>query len=273
MPAKMTAPMMQAIQVASALMGRVANQPTELMKGEAPGRVDSSAGLGLLYETSGIPLSPIAKNIADGYAGIYRALLRVLKDNWSDQKVVSISHLDDSLAGIILDTETGSMSISQNAIPYPDEVTVTIKSEVPVSVEQQKQELKEALKEQRITLDEFNREVRKQGLNIPVGDEIGWQNYRRAMLENIILFGDGKTAGEVVVNPHDLHRVHIEVLQAFMARPEFFVASAELRNKFDDHIMEHKGQMGQYPDQLPFPEDSAEAMLQPPQPGGEVIQQ
>ena len=268
MPAKMTAPMLQAVQLAANLMDRVANQPEEIMKGDAPGRVDSAAGLGFLYETSGIPLSPTAKSIAEGFSGIYRALLRILKDTWTDKKVVNISSLDDSLAGIVLNADEGTLSLSQNAIPFPDEVSVTVASEVPVSKEQQKAELKEAHAQQRITLDEFNWTVRKQGLDIPVGDEIGWQNYRRAMLENILLFGDGQTPGEVVVSPHDLARIHIMVLQAFVARPEFFASSVKVRDKFDEHIMEHKAQMGDFPEPLPYPEDSAEAMLQPPQMGG-----
>ena len=267
-PAKMTAPMLQAVQLAANLMDRQAKQPEELMKGDAPGRTDSGTGLGFLWETSGIPLSPTAKNIAGGFSGVYRALLRILKDTWTDRKVVNISSLDDSLAGIVLNADEGTLSLSQNAIPFPDEVSVTIASEVPISKEQQKAELKEALKEGRLTIDEFNWTVRKQGLDIPVGDEIGWQNYRRAMLENILLFGDGQTPGEVIVSPHDLHRVHITVLQAFMARPEFFAANQRVRDAFDQHVMEHKGQMGEIPDQLPYPEDAAAAMLEPPQEGG-----
>lgn len=269
MPAKMTAPMLQAIQLAANLLDRQANQPEAIMKGDAPGRVDSGAGLGFLYEASGIPISPTAKNIAEAYAGIYRALLRILKDEWTNQKVVSISNLDDSLAGIVLDAEAGTMSLSQNAIPYPDEVSVTVASEVPVSPEQQKVELKEAFKEGRITLDEFNWKVREQGLDIPVGDEVGWQNRRRAMMENIILFGDGKKPGEVIVGPHDLHRVHVITLQAFVGRPEYYASSVEVRQKFDEHLTHHKAEMGEYPEQLEQPEDAAAAMLEPPQGGGE----
>ena len=269
MPAKMTAAHIQAVKVASELMDKMANQPSDLMSGDAPGRTDSAAALGLLYETSGIPLSPTAKSIAEGMSGIYRAMLRILKDNWSDSKVVNISNLDDSLAGIVLDAESGTLSLSQNAIPFPDEVSVTIASEKPVSEEQQKAELKEALKEQRITLDEFNFEVRKRGLDIPVGDEIAWQNYRRAMMENIILFGDGKKPGQVIVSPHDMHRIHLMVLQAFVARPEFFASSAEVREAFTKHIDDHKYSMGSMPEQLPYAEDTAAATLgmqvEPPQ--------
>jgi hypothetical protein len=242
-----------------------------MMSGEVPGkRMDSAAGLSFLYETSGIPLSPVAKSIADAVAGVYRSLLRQLKDLWTDQKVVNVSSLDDSLAGIVLDADEGTLSLSKNAIPMPEEVTIKVASEVPVSKAKEEAELKEALKEQRITLDEFNWTVRKRGLNIPVGDEIGWQNYRRAMLNNIILFGDGETPGKIIINPNDLARVHIQVMQAFMARPEFFAASVKVRDAFNAAMEERKAQMGVFPDQLPYPEEQAEAMLgqgQPPQAG------
>jgi len=268
MPAKMTNPQLQALNVASEMMDKIANQPSSLMSGEAPGRSDSAKGFGFLYETSSIPLSPTAKSIACGLSGVYRALLRILKDSWDDKKVVNITSLDDSLAGIVLDSESWTLSLSQNAIPFPDEVSVTIASEVPISKEQEKMEIKEALAENRITLDEFNWTVRKKGLNLPVGDEVSWQNYRRAMLENIQLFADGQTPGDnVKVAPNDLHRVHLIVLQAFVARPEFFAASANVRNKFYTHIDEHKAAMGQMPDQLPYIEDIAAASLgQPVQP-------
>lgn len=269
MPAKMTAPQIQAITMASNLMDKIANQPREMMSGGAPGRVDSSAGLGFLYEVSGVPLSPTAKNIAEGVSGVYRALLRILKDSWTDQKVVNISNLDDSLAGIVLDTESGTLSLSQNAIPYPDEVTITIASEVPESPEQQKQELKEAYKDARLTLDEFSFEVRKRGLNIPVGQEARWQSYRRSMLENILLFGDGKTPGEVIVGPNDVHDVHLATLLAFVARPEYYASSAKVRNAFQKHIDEHKYSMGAMPEAMPYAEDVGAASLgmpvEPPQ--------
>jgi len=268
-PAKMTAPQIQAVQLAAELMDKVANQPQEMMSGGAPGRVDSSAGLGFLYETSGIPLSPTAKSMAMGVSGIYRAMLRILKDTWDDQKVVSISNLDDSLAGIILDTESGTLSLSQNAIPFPDEVIVTIASEIPISKEQQKFELKEALREQRITLDEFNFKARTQGLDIPVGGDFEWQNYRRAMLENIQLFGDGKVPGKVVVSDRDLHRIHLMVIDTFMARPEFYAASKEVRDAFVLHRDEHYYGQASMLEQMPQPEEAAEMMMEPPQGGGE----
>jgi hypothetical protein len=260
----MTGPQLDAVKVAVQLMDKIANQPSQMMAGDAPGRTDSGAGFSFLWETSGIPLSPTSKNIADGVSGIYRAMLRLLKDFWPDQKVVAISQLDDSLAGIVLDPQDGTLSLSKNAIPHPDEVNVSIASEVPVSKEQQKMELKEALEKQRITLEEYSFSVRKQGLDLPVGMALEWENYRRAMLENIILFGDGEKSGEVIVSPNDVHRVHLNVLMAFMARPEFFASSVKVRNAFQSHVEEHQAGLGGYPEQMPMPEEAAAMALGQP---------
>lgn len=259
-PAKLTGPQAQAIQIAMGLFRSVTNQPEELMAGKAPGRVDGSTGLGFLYETSSVPLSPTATSIAMAVSGIYRAMLRVLKDVWSDQKVVNVSKLDDSLAGVVLNQKDGTISMDVNAIPYPEEVKVTIASKEPVSVEQQKAELKGSLERGLLTPEEYAFEVRKRGYHIPVGFEIEWQNYRRAMLENIVLFGDGEKTGEVIVSDTDNHRIHKQGLLAFMSRPEFYLASTQVRDAFLEHYREHETRDGGFPEGLPMPEDMMDQM-------------
>jgi hypothetical protein len=264
-PAKFTKPQIDGATLASNLMDKLANQPGDLMRGDSPGRVDSASGLGFLYETSGIPLSPTAKNVAEAVSGIYRAMLGICKDIWPAQKVVSISNLDDSLAGINLDVQTGEISLGQNAIPSPNEDNINVASEIPISKEQQKMELKEALKDGRMALYEFEFQVRKKGLDIPVGNEVAYQNRRRAILENIALFGDGTKPGEVIVSERDMHMIHKEVLDAFMARPEFYAASQEVRDAFVKHYDEHNINLGELPEGMPNMEDAAEQELAPPQ--------
>lgn len=266
-PAKMTKPQLDGAMVAGSLMDKLANQPTEMMKGGAPGRVDSASGLGFLYETSGIPLSPTAKNVAEAVSGVYRAMLGICKDLWPAEKVVNISNLDDSLAGIAFDMNTGEINLARNAIPSPDEVNINVASEVPISKEQQKLELKESLKEGILTLDEFSFKVRELGLNYPVGNEQAWQNYRRAKLENLALFGDGKTPGKVIVSERDMPLIHKSVLGAFMARPEYYAASPRVRNAFVKHDEEHDNVLGNFPEQMPLMEDAAAMEMEPPQEG------
>ena len=269
LPASLTKPQVEAAMVAGDLMDKLANQPMEMLKGGAPGRVDSASGLGFLYETSGIPLSPTAKNVAEAVSGIYRSMLGICRDIWPPDKVVSVSSLDDSLAGIAFDMETGEVSLAKNAIPSPDEVNINVASEVPISKEQQKLELKEALDKRILTLNEYSFKVRELGLTSPVGNEVAWQNYRRAKLENLALFGDGETPGKVIVSERDMHIIHKEVLDAFIARPEFYAASQAVRDKFVEHWDEHNVGLGIFPEGMETMEDSAAMEMEPPQ--GEMM--
>jgi hypothetical protein len=245
------------IDMGVGLMDKISQQ-SEMLQGNAPGRVDSSAALGTLFEIGNIPLSPTAKAISLGVGGIYRAMLGQLRGMWSGDKIVDVTRLDDAIAGINFDSATGQMKLAENAIPHPDEVIITVASDVPVSETQQKMELKEELQLGNLTPMEYRIEVRKRGLGNPVGFEVEWQNYRRAMLENVMLFGDGKEPGKAIFTDRDMHQVHMMVLETFMARPEFFAASVSVRNVFVDHYKEHMAGMGQFPDQIPYPEDAAE---------------
>jgi len=265
MPANLTEPQIKAAMIAGSLMDKVANQPTEMLQGGAPGRVDSASGLGLLFETGTIPLTPTAKNVAEAISGIYRAMLGICKDIWPSKKIIEVSNLDDSLAGISFDIETGEINLAKNAIPHPNEVNINVASEVPISKEQQKLELKEALEKQRITLNEYSFQVREKGLDLPVGNEAAYQNYRRAKLENLSLFGDGDRPGKVTVSERDNHPIHLEVLNTFMARPEFYAASVEVRDAFVLHYEEHNSGLGILPEEMPPMEDAAELGMLPPQ--------
>ena len=194
-------------------------------------------------------------------------MLGICRDIWPTSKVVEINNLDDSLAGIAFDMETGEINLAKNAIPAPDEVNINIASEIPISKEQQKLELKEALKDQIITLDEYSFKVRELGLSSPVGNEVAYQNYRRAKLENLALFGDGETPGKAIVSERDMHMIHKSVLDAFMARPEFYAATPAVRDKFIEHYDEHNVGLGIFPEGMEPMEEAAELEMQPPQGG------
>jgi len=246
------------IEMGAQLQSNIANQPTELMSGGAPGRVDSSAGLGFLFETSNVPLTPTAKAVAQAFSNCYRVTLDITRDRWGDEKVLDITHLDDSIAGVTIDPSTGRMKLTENAIPHPDEVIVSVSSAVPRSKEQRKLELKDALKTGIITATEYRIKARTESLDLPVGNEIEWQNYRRAMLENLVLFGDGRQPGQITYSDGDLHMVHLMVLDAFMARPEFYLASSPVRAIFQKHREEHLAGTGAFPEGMPYGEEAAE---------------
>lgn len=247
----------QILKVGAELSDKIANQPAELMAGAAPGRVDSQAGLGFLYEVSNTPLTPTASNVALGISNCYRAMLNVMAMKWDKSKIIEVSMLDDSLAGIVLDAATGTMNLAKNVIPHPDEVSVTVRAMYPKSKQQEKFELMKALEIQTIDMFEYRIEVRKRGLELPVGGEAEWQNYRRAMMENIMLFGDGETPGRIVFDEHDIHKIHLRVLQPFMAKPEFYQTSSAVRNAVKKHYNAHLMLLGTMPEQMPYPEEAA----------------
>ena len=260
-PAKMTPFHMKAVEMAVQLNEKIANQPQELMQGGAPGRVDSSQGLGLLFELSGVPLVPIAKSVSEAVSQLYRAALGTAKDTWSGDKVVDINSLDDGVAGVKLDVEAGTMSLEENNVPHPDEVTVTVSSAVPISDEQKKAELKDALEKGIITLREYQFKVREEGLDLPVGDEAAWQNYRKAKMENIILFGDGRKPGRITPTEREMHAIHLDVLGAFMAKPEYGLAEKTVRDVFVEHYEYHMTGIGTIPEGMPSPDEAAEEAM------------
>ena len=247
----------KAIEMGTKLSEMLANQPTALMGGKAPGRVDSQAALGFLFEVSNTPLTSTAVGWATAMSNCYRAMLGVANIAWPTDKMVSVTMLDDTLAGISLDSASGDMSLSENNIPHPNDVEISVRAMLPRSAEQKKMELAKALEMGAIDMFEYRIMVRKEGIELPVGNEAEWQNYRRAMMENIVLFGDGEKPGQVIVSELDIHEVHNRVLQAFMARPEFYQAKPEVREAFIQHFGEHNLGMATIPDEMPQMEDAA----------------
>jgi hypothetical protein len=229
------------------------------------GRVDSARGLGYLQELSTIPMTYSAMSIASCYATVYAALLDKMRRLWPSRTVAVQSFLDDALAGISIDPKTGQLT-SDNQIPRADVVDIGIASATPVSPEQQKRDLYDMLQGQLIDKRWFRILSRKMGLNLPVANEAEWENYRKAMLNNIILFGDGQKPGEgAMMSESDLHDLHLQVMTAFMSRPEFTLASVEVRDRFQKALQMRKDELGQYPQQLPYPDQ----MMPQGGPGGQ----
>jgi len=242
-------------------LDELANQPSGLLRGEAPGRVDSSAGLGMLMETSNTSIMPSAQNEADAVSHCYKYMLGHIRKTWNDQDLVSVAMLDDSIAGIGIDISTGKMELSSNAIPHPDKVKIGIASSSPTSKQQDVMSLSEQLSAGIITPMEYRITIREKNLPVEVCNEQEWQNYRRAVLENIQQYGDGLVPNKIIVTDIDLHEVHLMVLDRFMAKPEFLLASKEVRAAFKAHRDRHLAGLGIMPEGAEFLEDAAQEFI------------
>lgn len=229
-------------------------QQSEIFRGEAPGRVDSARGLGLLLETAAIPLGGPAQSIATAFNQVYSASLYEAKRNWGERTLSTVTLLDDSLAGLVL-TQEGTVMLGDNAIPDPTEVEISVRSKYPRSPEQRKRELDEALQRQLITPQDYRIQARKEGLDLPLANDAEWENYRQATINNITLFGDGDSPGKVIMSESDNHLLHLQRLIAFMSRPEFKMASMPVRDAFFKHLRMRQEALGKYPEALERPEE------------------
>ena len=257
--------------LALSLFDRVAPS-SEMLSGNAPGRADSGEAFETLFEYSTIPISVPAASIASAYATAYMALLDSVRGSWSAMDVAAAAMVDDALAGVVIDPATGQLDITKNPVPDPTLIDIGITSRETKSQDERRDELLLMLKTEIITPRWFRILSRKLNLNLPVAGDVEWQNYRRAMFNNIVLFGDGKTPGEIMVNMGDMHLLHLQVLDAFMARPEFQLADTKVREKFEEARMAHQEALGVFPDALNYPENEAAlggpAMPGPAGPGG-----
>ncbi len=253
-------------KVGDALMDRLV--PPSVL--EDKGRVDSARGLGFLQELSTIPQTYPAMSIAQSYSVVYKAVLDRMRRLWPSRTVSAMNFLDDALAGIVLDPATGTLS-NNNQIPKPVEVEVSIASPLPVSAEQSKRDLYDMKNGGMIDERWFRILSRKKGLDLPVAHEAEWENYRKAMLNNITLFGDGQTPGEgAMMSKYDLHDLHLEVMGAFMARPEFQLASVAVRERFQQAYDDRMRALGTLPEGMPSPDQMAQPGGRTSAPGAEA---
>jgi hypothetical protein len=253
----------QIIQLGLTLMDRIGQQPEIITQGQAPGRVDSQVGLNFLYQASTLPLGEVAAGIASAYTTIYRAVLGFAR-KWPALTVSGAALEDDAIAGAVIDPSSGEMDLLSNSVPDPLDVAPGIASAVPVDKREQAQRLGELLSGGVISQQTYRLTARILKLDIPLTNDSEWQNYRMAVLRNIVLFNDGLAPGnlrDARLSPsdYDTPSVHITVLERFMASPEFSLASDDVQSAFGKLLEEFRARVPNYPDQLPYPEEASEA--------------
>lgn len=268
------------------MMDRLSGE-SELFQGQAPGRIDNSRSLGILYETSSIPMIPVTASIGNAFSQIYKAMLQealnILQDNpeGGNAKAIKLAGLDDAIAGVVVDPKSGTLTLGdKNPLPRPDEVIIDIRERMPRFAEKSKMELDESLVAKKIDLIDYLMVCLKKNIDAPLGNEQIVQAIRCAWLENMVLFGDGETPGSIEQNDvSDLHKVHRRVHLDFMARPEWKLASVAVKTKFVKHVNWHSSQLGEWAELLPdpgtisqLPPELAQGLMmgapQGPMPGG-----
>ncbi len=228
-------------------------------QGETSGRIDSAAGLGFLFNTGNISLGLPSHGFADAFSGVYARMLQVAKERLKPGETVKLATIDDAIAGVILDPQTGDMKLAENPIPQPWEIKVDIKDRQPRDREIRKQELKELYGMQLVDSTRFWITAMEENLDMPGAPRELWETWRKATWQIITLFRDGQTPGNLDVGEHTQNPdIQLIKLQEFMNKIEFSLSSEAVRKVFEQWKMDLEILAGQrFPSELPPPEDVA----------------
>jgi len=238
------------------LMDRLGRN-SELYRGGAPGRVDSASGLGLLYETSNISRNAAIASIAEAFTGIYKCILGKGNTLLKIGDTLRLGTTDDAVAGVVVDPQSGELSLESNPIPAVDEVKISIKETEPKLLTQRKQELILMLDKQLIDRHDFLWTNYIENLGFPIEDPSEIEEHKKAMWRNIIQFGDGTRPGGLIIGAHDNHEIHLRVIKAFMSRIVYSMASEEVQSAFEERKAGHEKYLGGgFPDAIPYPENA-----------------
>jgi len=253
MPAKIA-------EFASEIMQKLSGQGPAF-QGETSGRIDSAAGLGFLFNTGNISLGLPSHGIGDAFAGVYSRMLQVSKERLAPGETIRLATIDDAIAGVILDPQTGQMKLSENPIPQPWEIKVDIKDRQPRDREIRKQELKELFGMQLVDPIRFWVTAMEENLDMPGAPREIWETWRKCTWQIITLFRDGVTPGSVDIGEHTQGPdIQLIKLQEFMNKIEYSLSSEAVRRAFETWKLDLEILAGQnFPVGLPAPEEVAAA--------------
>jgi len=218
------------------MIRRMANQP-ELTEGDAPGRVDSFAGLQLLKRETGAPSSQPAREVSDVLTGLSRMVLQMAARKWDPKDERIMSYLGTFNLPLTMSV-TPQLLASQETQVLPGSITTD-------ATEDTVQDLIGMLNTQAIDPIEFRRGLAAINYNLP-GVDLITNSEILAMSECQVLAGDWKLPGQLpepMPQFVDVPRV-IRVFKDFVSDPMFNLAAApEVKAAFVQRMTEYAIEM------------------------------
>lgn len=246
---------------AISLIDRVANI-NDLMRGDAPGRVESAMALGVIHESGGVSRKAMIAGLDFAISHVYRCLLQ--KGRSEQVGAIDIGAVDHRLAGISVQPD-GSVQLTGDMIPSPHEVRVTLKHSEPRMRSYKTREVLENLDRGLIPAWKLSWINHVEELGLTLGDDELVGEIEQTMMDNLVMFNDGQQPQPVIVSEFDNHELRIEIINQFMKTNAYRVAESAVRDAFQQRIMNHRQYLGFYPDGIPYPEEAGASL--PPMQG------
>lgn len=255
------------------LQEKIAGQAGGMFEGEVPGaRLESAASLGFLHQTSNVGLIASSNNIADAYRQLYRSMLATAREELREAQQenptnpmtaasLDLPLVDDRMVGLVLDPKSGSLVLSQNPLPHPNDLKVDVIDRNPINTAQKIAEAKEQLQMGAMTMTEFYILNFREGWDLPVANRAKWEAYRKAVFQKILLFNDGESPGKFVPMNYEADdpEVTLIVIQHLMSSLEFLFASDKVRTAFEGWKIQMEMRAGRrMPESMPMMEEAAE---------------
>lgn len=233
-----------------------------LYSGQATGRVDSGEGMGTLAELGSTHLRATARSIEHCFETVYRSMLYQAKKGLSRGSLsgrrLDLITVNNSMLGLTIDPKTGSVDLTGMMGPDIWSLEIGIKSADPMEGERRRQEGLLMLQQGIMDPLQFIIANYREGWGYPVGNEGIWENYVKAVMGNLVMFGDGKVPGETWVSTIiDKPAVYAYALEEFITGAAFSLASPEVQAAFTEKYQSVKEQMGQRLPQGAVPADQA----------------
>jgi len=238
------------------------------------GRVDSYSGLQFLEEESQrsaiSPISNTVRAFSDLHRGVtQQAFARLMR---SPAKL-PVKRVDLTLIGAVINFDEGTLSLTENRVPDLNRLSFGVKENSPKSKSVRKQEAKDYLDKNQVSMQQYKLLAIKEGWDPAVWMDDDVAAYRSVVQHILMIYGDGQTPGPLVWETAGTASpaLQLTVLNAFMSSPEMHLASAEVVDEFTkyrDLLLSYQGKM--VPQSIPDPYTAAMmgGGLPPTPPGG-----
>lgn len=202
------------------------------------GRVDSLSGLQFLDERGKQSLTPAFRSYVDVFKGFYRwALSQTVRELILSGSInaIPIKELSLGLLGAVIDFDRQEIRFTENSLPDPDRVAISVRQETSRSDAIRKQEALTLLQAGISSPERFLLHAVNEGIDWAMWMESEKSAHEMFVQNALALYGDGQRGAQIFVGQHlELPGLQLMELDALLGSPVMRAADPRIINAFLD---------------------------------------